>query len=308
MKKTSRYEKARIILIVQTLFIGIGALVGSTAMLIDPSGKILGMNEMLPYFEKLPFAEVLFKDYVFSGISLLIVNGLTNLVAAFLLIRRKKLGITLGMLFGVTLMLWICIQFYMWGGQLLSVLYFIFGLLQLIVGYAASVFYKQESFCFDESKYTRIGENKDRLVVCFSRMGYTKKAAYERADEIGADIYEIKAAERTGGTIGFWWCGRFGLLRREMPIELPKKDFSRYKYITIVSPIWVFGLSAPVRAFCEMYEDRVLNAEYIFVHYTRGRYKNAADEADRLLGTRASSVTNICCRQGSFVKVITEKR
>lgn len=45
--------------------------------------------------------------------ALLIVNGLTNLTAAGLLLAEKRAGVTLGGLFGVTLMLWICIQFYM---------------------------------------------------------------------------------------------------------------------------------------------------------------------------------------------------
>ena len=48
-----------------------------------------------------------------SGRALLIVNGLTNLTAAGLLLAEKRAGVTLGGLFGVTLMLWICIQFYM---------------------------------------------------------------------------------------------------------------------------------------------------------------------------------------------------
>ena len=47
------------------------------------------------------------------GWALLIVNGLTNLTAAGLLLAEKRAGVTLGGLFGVTLMLWICIQFYM---------------------------------------------------------------------------------------------------------------------------------------------------------------------------------------------------
>lgn len=25
----------------------------------------------------------------------------------------------------------------------------------------------------------------------------------------GAEVYEIKSNERTAGTLGFWWCGRF---------------------------------------------------------------------------------------------------
>jgi len=67
------------------------------------------MDAMLPYFQVLPFSDVLFQNFVFSGIALLIVNGLTNLTAFVLIILKKKVGIILGGIFGVTLMIWICI-------------------------------------------------------------------------------------------------------------------------------------------------------------------------------------------------------
>ena len=82
-----------------------------------------------------PFAKTLFQDFLFSGFALLIVNGLTNLTAAVLLLRRKKLGVILGGVFGVTLMLWICIQFYMFPLNFMSTAYFIFGLCQALTGY-----------------------------------------------------------------------------------------------------------------------------------------------------------------------------
>ena len=82
-------------------------------MLLDPSGKLMGMDTMLPYFQSLPFAEIVFQDFTFSGYALLIVNGLTNLIAAGLLFAKKRAGVIAGGIFGVTLMLWICIQFYM---------------------------------------------------------------------------------------------------------------------------------------------------------------------------------------------------
>ena len=84
MQTHSRYRTARRILLFWTLFIGVGAVAGAAGMLLDPSGR-----------------------------ALLIVNGLTNLTAAGLLLAEKRAGVTLGGLFGVTLMLWICIQFYM---------------------------------------------------------------------------------------------------------------------------------------------------------------------------------------------------
>lgn len=58
-------------------------------MLIDPSGKALRMDGLLPYFQVLPFSEYLFQDYIFSGIALLIVNGISNLTAAVLIMMKK---------------------------------------------------------------------------------------------------------------------------------------------------------------------------------------------------------------------------
>ena len=136
-KKASRYEIARRWLIFWTLFIGIGAVAGGLSMIIDPSGKTLHMDGMLPYFQVLPFADILFQDFLFSGFALLIVNGLTNLTAAVLLLRKKKLGVILGGVFGVTLMLWICIQFYMFELNFMSTAYFVFGFCQAVTGFAA---------------------------------------------------------------------------------------------------------------------------------------------------------------------------
>ena len=75
MKQKSRFCTAQRILIFWTLFIGLGAVAGALGMLLDPSGKSMGMDAMLPYFQVLPFADVVFQDFTFSGWALLIVNG-----------------------------------------------------------------------------------------------------------------------------------------------------------------------------------------------------------------------------------------
>ena len=168
-KKHSRFNTARKFLIFWTLFIGLGAVAGASGMLLDPSGRAMGMDAMLPYFQVLPFADVVFRDFTFSGYALLIVNGITNLTAAVLLLCKKRSGVILGGVFGVTLMLWICIQFYMFPPNFMSTIYFIFGLCQAATGYAAWVFYKQEHFTVSIDDYPNIGSNPKRLVVFFSR-------------------------------------------------------------------------------------------------------------------------------------------
>lgn len=301
--KKSRYNTARKCLIFWTIFIGLGAVWGSVCMLIDPTGRLLQMDAMLPYFKKLPFADILFRDYTFSGIALLIVNGITNLTAAVFLIKNKKLGVILGGVFGVTLMLWICIQFYMFPPNVLSTAYFIFGTAQAITGYITYIFRKQEEFTVNTAEYKNIGTDKSKLVVFFSRMGYVKKIAYEYAEKSGADIYEIKASEKTDGTLGFWWCGRYGMHRWDMPIENIGIDLSAYNEVTVCSPIWVFSLAAPIRAFLRQANGKIKSANYILVHHTNGTYKNAVAEADKLLGTEHNALINIRCRAGEF-KVI----
>lgn len=300
VKLLSRFQPARRVLIFWTLFIGLGAVAGALGMLLDPSGKTMGMDAMLPYFRALPFAEVLFQNLTFSGWALLIVNGITNLTAAGLLLVRKKAGIILGGVFGITLMLWICIQFYMFPPNFMSTIYFLFGFCQAITGYAAWVFGKQEAFTVDEADYPNIGMDKTRLVVYFSRMGYVKKVACETANRSGAEVYEIKSTEQTEGTPGFWWCGRFAMHRWDMPIESLAIDLSAYEHVTICFPIWVFSLAAPVRCFCRQAAGKIREADYISVHYTKGLYKNAADEIDRLLGLTRTQYRSVQCRMGMF--------
>lgn len=296
----SRFKTARRILIFWTLFIGIGAVGGAAGMLIDNSGRSMGMDAMLPYFQVLPFADVLFQNFTFSGIALLIVNGLTNLTAAALLIAHQKPGVILGGIFGVTLMLWICIQFYMFPLNFMSTIYFVFGICQAATGYAAWVFQKQEAFHVDINDYVHIGTNPDRLVVFFSRMGYVKKLAYEEAERTGAEVYEIKATERTEGTLGFWWCGRFGMHKWEMPIEPIGVDLLKYEHVTICSPIWVFALAAPVRSFCRQAAGRISSVSYIIVHHQKSTYENAVKEMDRLLGITHSDYKSVRCRKGVY--------
>lgn len=88
--------------------------------------------------------------------------------------------------------------------------------------------------------------------------------------------------------------------RWDMPIAEPKIDFSAYEEVTICSPIWVFSLAAPVRAFCKTAAGKIKKVNYIFVHYTAGKYENAAKEADELLGLSHAELHSYTCRTGKY--------
>ena len=227
--------------------------------------------------------------------------------AAGLLLRKKPAGVILGGIFGITLMLWICIQFYMFPLNFMSTAYFLFGAVQAATGYAAWVFAKQEAFRVDPKDYKNVGTDPRRLVVYFSRMGYVRKMAYEAADRTGAEIYEIMSTERTAGTLGFWWCGRYGMHRWPMPIVPVDRDLMKYDHVTICSPVWVFALAAPVRSFCAQAAGQIREADYILVHHQNGVYRNAAEEMDRLLGLRRTGLRSVRCREGRFKTVYEGK-
>jgi len=300
---TKRYVVSRRFLIFWTLFIGVGAVFGSLCMLIDPSGKSVGMDAMLPYFQVLPFADKLFQDFVFSGIMLLIVNGISNLTAAGLLFARRKSGIILGTIFGVTLMAWIVIQFVIFPFNFMSTIYFIFGFLQFVTGYTCFVGYNQSQFRFDENDYKNIQQDSKKLVIYFSRLGYTKKLAYTLADSEHAQVVGITPKEKIDGDLGFWWCGRFGMHKWGMKIEDLDIDFSKYDEITICTPTWVFGVSSPVREFCMQNAGKIKNVNYVVTHFMNCKFGKVAKQMDDLLGVKHQSFRSFRCRFGKLKEI-----
>ena len=258
-------------------------------MLIAPDGSILHMQNMLPYFQVLPFADLLFQNYVFPGIALIIVNGISNVTAFILILRKKRVGYVLGTVFGFTLMLWITIQFVIFPSNWLSRLYFVFGCLQLVCGYAALVSYNQMNFKFDEKEYVNVAESSKTLVVYFSRLNYTKKIAYGVADSEKAEIAELKTNVRTYGTLGFWWCGRYAMHKWKMDTLPLTVDLSKFEKIILVTPIWVFRICSPMRDFIAKNQNimKTKEVEVIFNHFNPWLPKGAVKEITDLVPVQA---------------------
>jgi len=286
-----------------TIFIGAGAFYGGILLIIDSTGSILQMDGLLKYFEVLPFSDVLFKDYTFSGFALIIVNGIPNIVAFIMLLLKQKTGIILGLICGVLLQLWILIQFIIFPFNILSTSYFIFGVILFLAGYTCFVRYSQRQFSFSIDDYPNILEESKTLVVYFSRMGYTKKVAYEIANAQHAKIYEVKPLEKINGNLGFFWCGRFGMHKWPMKIEEIEIDLSRYDLVIICTPIWVFNVSAPIRAFLDKASGKIKNVNYVFVHYMKSDFKKVAAGMDQILKIKHTLLTNYVARLGKIKRM-----
>lgn len=299
----------KIFIMFWTAFIGIGAVVGSCMFLFDPDNGVY-MGDILPVMhDKMPLGDLLFSNFIFSGIALLICNGITNLISFYLILKNKKLGYQFGYIFGITLMLWICIQFYIFAPNvyLIDILFFIFGLLQFIFGYCAYVTYSQLQFQIQENTnalYQEVEANsptKD-VVVYFSRMGYNKKKAYEKAKELHCEVKEITTSEMTKKILGFWWCGRFGMHEWEMPINIDI-DAQKYDNIYLFSPIWVFKMASPTRGFVNKYKDYFTTWHITFVHFMAHSFKKAGKEVKNIIGDKVVEITEISSHFGKYKNI-----
>lgn len=289
---------SRILILFWTGFIGVGALYGSFSMIIDPTGNLLQMQDMLVYFKKMPFYEILFKDYLFSGIALFIVNGITNITAFILILLNKKIGYILGMVFGITLMVWIGIQFYLFAPEVyaLDVIFMIFGFLQFVCGLLAYVRYMQSIFKFDILDYEI--QNNDVAVVYFSREGYTRKIAYEKARELQCKLIEVKTTEKINGNVGFWWCGRFAIHKWEMPLSSVDEDIKSFKKLYIYCPIWALSICSPIRGFIKKYQNDINHVDFTIIHFMDANYDFAFKEVEDILANKIIAKHSISSQYG----------
>ena len=123
----------RTFLKILTLFIAVGAVGGAVMMWMDPSGVSWGGEPMLEILRaKMPWPEVFFRDFIPSGFALLAVNGLPQLLAALMLFKKHPWAYRVTLACGIILMLWIVLEWYVWGFAALSNIYFVLGLAEAI--------------------------------------------------------------------------------------------------------------------------------------------------------------------------------
>ena len=116
-----------------TLFVGIGAVVGAVMMWIDPSGASWGGEPLLMLLrEKMPWPNVFFKNFIPSGFALLFANDITQLAAACLLFKKHRLAPYAVLACGIILMLWIVLEWWVWGFNAVCNFYFVLGLAEVV--------------------------------------------------------------------------------------------------------------------------------------------------------------------------------
>ena len=121
------------------------------------------------------------------------------------------------------------------------------------------------------------------LIVYYSRTGKSKLVCDTLQQHIkNADILEVKDSEErySPGRLGYYNAGFNSVLNRYTPIEPENPDFSTYSSIIIVSPVWNWKLSVPIRTL--IHENRFEGKKMIFITTANNevtKYENYGDEA-----------------------------
>lgn len=119
---------ANILGVVQ-VFIAVGALPAGFSLIINPDGSDMGLP--IDLLSNSPF-----QDFLIPGIFLFTLNGLLTAIGAFFSFTKKRNAGIFGIGLGIILMLWISIQVYFIGlSHFLQPLYFVIGLIEMILGY-----------------------------------------------------------------------------------------------------------------------------------------------------------------------------
>ena len=83
--------------------------------------------------DKMPWPDVFFRDFIPSGFVLLAVNGLPQLAAAILLFKKHRLAPYAVLACGIILMLWIAVEWWVWGFNAICNFYFVLGLVEAVL-------------------------------------------------------------------------------------------------------------------------------------------------------------------------------
>ncbi|MDF2700754.1 MAG: hypothetical protein K0Q49_2317 [Haloplasmataceae bacterium] len=125
-------------LVIFHAFVGIGALFGGLGVIIDPSGKGMGISTDV-------LVNAPFDDFLIPGIILFSFVGVCNILTAVTAYKKVKIQAYLSGVMSVVLVFWIVIQCYMlWAINILHVVYFLLGLVGITL--ACLLAYKQMLF------------------------------------------------------------------------------------------------------------------------------------------------------------------
>ncbi|MBG9390223.1 flavodoxin family protein [Caenimonas aquaedulcis] len=115
------------------------------------------------------------------------------------------------------------------------------------------------------------------LVVCYSHTGVSLRLADLLCSHTGWPMGVVTDERPRSGASGTLRCIADSLLRRQPAIRYEGPDPSNFRTVVLVSPVWMRGLSGPMRTFVAQYARR-LHRVAVIVTMNTGGWENVVAE------------------------------
>ena len=146
------------------------------------------------------------------------------------------------------------------------------------------------------------------LIVYYSRTGKTRLLCEVLQVQINSDILEVKPLDEDRyrpGRIGYYTAAFDSVFNRYIPIEPEQPDFSSYSSIIIVSPVWNWKLSAPIRSLIQNNQGKFNEKKIVFITNANEKvtkYEKYGDDASFLKRYFRDFLRDKCVAMKSFVE------
>jgi flavodoxin len=106
------------------------------------------------------------------------------------------------------------------------------------------------------------------LIVYYSRTGKTRLLCDVLQQHINSDLLEVNPVDEERyqpGRIGYYTAAFDSVFNRYIAIEPEQPDFSPYSSIIIVSPVWNWKMSAPIRSLIHNNQGKFDGKKMVFI-------------------------------------------
>ena len=111
------------------------------------------------------------------------------------------------------------------------------------------------------------------LIVYYSFSGKTRLCAEALANELGADLRELKLKKEYRGALTYVFGGRDAFLKKKVELLNADFDFKPYDVIILASPVWAWTSTPPMFTFAS---DHGFSGKKVLVFVTCGAGPNKA--------------------------------
>lgn len=123
------------------------------------------------------------------------------------------------------------------------------------------------------------------LAIYYSRTGTSTKLVKYIKKTLNCDIEMIEDSVDRSGLLGYLQSGKEASLKRNININPLKSKVENYDAVIVITPIWAFTMSSPIRAFLALYKAKIKRVAFCAVQGGSGADR-AFEHMEALVGKK----------------------